>query len=62
MLQPRLWLELITTKAPPKILDGSLGAAPLLDKIRVSDSYFFGSTVSFIPLPTRNFRVVLAGI
>src|ERR1043165_1942091 len=24
--------------------------------------YFFGSTVSFIPLPTRNFKVVLAGI
>src|SRR5918994_4776348 len=24
--------------------------------------YFFGRTVSFIPLPTRNFRVVFAGI
>jgi len=24
--------------------------------------YFFGRTVSFMPLPTRNFKVVFAGI
>ena len=38
------------------------GAAPLAGKVKVPGSYFFGSTVSFIALPTRNFRVVLAGI
>jgi hypothetical protein len=40
------------------------GAASVYIKraMRKTSYFFFGKTVSFIPLPTRNLSVVLAGI
>lgn len=39
-----------------------IGNSAFCRRIIVPRVYFFGSTVSFIALPTRNFRVVFAGI